>query len=152
MPASAGRSPPPSSRCRGRSFPLHSGGYLIHGTFDGLLEGVSKLLMPVYATIYLPPLLRLFGAKIGRNAEISTVMHISPDLLEVGEGSFLADACVVGGKRLHNGLIEVRRNKIGARSFIVNSALVPGGVDIGDDCLIGVQSSPPAGVACTPDG
>jgi non-ribosomal peptide synthetase-like protein len=139
-------------RERGGTFPLHSGEYLIHWTFDGLLEGVSKLLMPVYATIYLPPLLRLFGAKIGRNAEISTVMHISPDLLEVGEGSFLADACVVGGKRVHNGLIEVRRNKIGARSFIGNSALVPGGVDIGDDCLIGVQSTPPAGVACTPNG
>ena len=139
-------------RERGGTFPLHSGEYLIHWTFDGLLEGVSKLLMPVYATVYLPPLLRLFGAKIGRNAEISTVMHISPDLLEVGEGSFLADACVVGGKRVHNGLIEVRRNKIGARSFIGNSALVPGGVDIGDDCLIGVQSTPPAGVACTPNG
>jgi non-ribosomal peptide synthetase-like protein len=135
----------------GGTFPVHSGDYLIHWTFDGLLGGLSKVLMSVYATIYLPPLLRLLGAKIGPNAEISTVLHISPDLLEVGEGSFLADACVVGGKRLHNRLIELRPNKIGARSFIGNSALVPGGTDVGDDCLIGVQSTPPAGVACTPN-
>ena len=139
-------------REKGGTFPVHSGDYLIHWTFDGLLGSLSKVLMPVYATIYLPPLLRLLGAKIGANAEISTVLHISPDLLEVGEGSFLADACVVGGKRLHGGLIEVRPNRIGARSFIGNSALVPGGIDVGDDCLIGVQSTPPAGVACTPNG
>jgi non-ribosomal peptide synthetase-like protein len=139
-------------REKGGTFPLHSGEYLIHWTFDGLLGGLSNILMPVYATIYLPPLLRLLGARIGANAEISTVLHISPDLLEVGEGSFLADACVVGGKRVHNGLLEVKPNRIGARSFIGNSALVPGGVDVGDDCLIGVQSTPPTGHACTPDG
>lgn len=139
-------------RERGGTFALHSGDYLIHWTFDGLLGILSKVLMPVYATIYLPPLLRLFGARIGAHAEISTVMHISPDLLDVGDGSFLADACVVGGKRVHNGLIEVKPNRIGARSFVGNSALVPGGTDIGDDCLIGVQSTPPAGAARTADG
>ncbi len=138
-------------REKGGVFPVHSGDYLIHWTFDGLLGSLSKVLMPVYATIYLPPLLRLLGAKIGPHAEISTVLHISPDLLEVGEGSFLADACVVGGKRLHNGLLEVRPNKIGARSFVGNSALVPGGIDIGDDCLIGVQSTPPLGMQATPN-
>jgi non-ribosomal peptide synthetase-like protein len=139
-------------REKGGTFPLHSGEYLIHWTFDGLLGILSKVLMPVYATIYLPPLLRLFGAKVGTHAEISTVMHISPDLLEVGDDSFLADACVVGGKRVHNGVLDVRPNRIGTRSFIGNSALVPGGIDIGDDCLIGVQSTPPAATECTPDG
>ena len=139
-------------REKGGTFPLHSGEYLIHWTFDGLLGGLSSILMPVYATIYMPSLLRLLGARIGANAEVSTVLHISPDLLEVGEGSFLADACVVGGKRVHNGLLEVRPNRIGARSFIGNSAVVPGGVDVGDDCLIGVQSRPPTGLPRTPDG
>ena len=134
------------------TFALHSGEYLIHWTFDMLLGALSSVVMPIYATIYLPPLLRLLGAKIGTNAEISTVLHISPDLLEVGAGSFLADACVVGGTRVHNGVLEVKANRIGARSFIGNSALVPGGVDVGDDCLIGVQSTPPAGMSPTPDG
>ena len=134
------------------TFPLHSGEYLIHWTFDGLLAGLNSILMPVYATIYMPTLLRLLGAKVGKHAEVSTVLHISPDLLEVGDGSFLADACVVGGKRVHNGLLEVKANKIGARSFVGNSALVPGGIDIGNDCLIGVQSTPPVATSCTPDG
>jgi non-ribosomal peptide synthetase-like protein len=139
-------------REKGGTFSLHSGEYLMHWTFDGLLAGLNSILMPVYATIYMPALLRLLGAKVGKHAEVSTVLHISPDLLEVGEGSFLADACVVGGKRVHNGLLEVKPNRIGARSFVGNSAVVPGGIDIGDDCLIGVQSTPPLATSRTPDG
>jgi monoamine oxidase/carbonic anhydrase/acetyltransferase-like protein (isoleucine patch superfamily)/SAM-dependent methyltransferase len=42
--------------------------------------------------------------------------------------------------------------RIGARSFVGNSALVLGGIDIGDDCLIGVQSTPPAGTSRKPAG
>jgi non-ribosomal peptide synthetase-like protein len=134
------------------TFPLHSGEYLKHWTFDMLLAGLNSILMPVYATIYTPILMRLLGAKVGKHAEISTVLHISPDLLEVGEGSFLADACVVGGQRIHSGLLEVKPNRIGARSFVGNSAMVPGGVNVGNDCLIGVQSTPPSAASCTPDG
>jgi hypothetical protein len=36
------------------------------------------------------------GAKTRNQAEASTVFHVWPDLLEVGEGSSLADRCVVG--------------------------------------------------------
>jgi len=143
-------------RCFGReeggTFPLHSGEYLRHWTFDALRASLNSILTPVYATIYMPILLRLLGAKVGKRAEVSTVSYILPDLLEVGEGSFLADACVVGGKRVHNGLVEVKPNRIGARSFVGNSALVPGGIDVGDDCLIGVQSTPPVATTFTPDG
>jgi non-ribosomal peptide synthetase-like protein len=139
-------------RGKGGTFPLHSGKYLMHWTFDMLLAGLNSILMPVYATIYTPTLMRLLGAKVGNHAEVSTVLHISPDLLELGDGSFLADACVVGGKRVHNGLLEVKPNRIGARSFVGNSALVAGGIDVGNDCLIGVQSTPPVATSCTPDG
>ncbi|NKB16758.1 MAG: hypothetical protein HC774_07735 [Sphingomonadales bacterium] len=77
---------------------------------------------------------------------------MNPDMLEVGSGSFLADACIVGGQRLHGGTFELLPNRVGARTFIGNSALVPAGVDIGDDCLIGVLSRPPADVDRVPDG
>jgi non-ribosomal peptide synthetase-like protein len=116
------------------------------------LAGLNSILIPIYATIYTPTLMRLLRAKIGNHAEVSTVLHISPDLIEIGEGSFLADACVVGGQRGHNDLIELKLNRIGTRSFVGNSALVPGGIDVGNDCLIGVQSTPPAATSCMPDG
>lgn len=118
--------------------------YLRHWFLDYLLNNTREILMPIYATTYFPTFLRLLGAKIGKNVEISTVLHITPDLLEIGEGSFCADASLIGGKRIHNGVVEVKTNRIGARSFIGNSAVVPGGVDIGNNCLVGVMSTPPA--------
>jgi non-ribosomal peptide synthetase-like protein len=75
-----------------------------------------------------------------------------PDLLEIGEGSFLADACIVGGHTTCFGRIALRRNVIGKRSFVGNSALVPGGIDVGDNSLIGVMSTPPAETARLRDG
>lgn len=131
--------------------PVESLAYLRHWTLDILLNTMRVVLLPLYATLYMPPLLRFLGAKIGRHVEFSTVMYLDPDLLEVGEGSFCADACLVGGSRIHAGNIDLQPTKIGARSFIGNSALVPGGTQIGEGCLIGVLSTPPAGISSVPD-
>jgi non-ribosomal peptide synthetase-like protein len=116
-----------------------------------LMNNTRHLLMPLYATIYMPSLLRLLGAKIGKNVEISTIAHAMPDLLEIGEGSFLADACIVGGHRIYGGEIELLPNKVGKRTFVGNSALVPPGTDLGDEGLIGVLSTPPAEINRTFD-
>jgi non-ribosomal peptide synthetase-like protein len=103
------------------------------------------LLLPVYATVYLPPLLRWLGASIGRDTEVSTVTHVTPDLLSVGDGCFLADACLVGGCRVHHGHVEIGSNRIGEKTFIGNSAMLPGGSDVGNDALLGVLSAPTSG-------
>jgi non-ribosomal peptide synthetase-like protein len=131
---------------------IYSFRYLRHWFAAYLLENTKTLLMPVYATIYLPPLLRALGAKIGKGVEISTVSQICPDVLEIGEGSFLADACLVGGERIHNDMLELGAVKIGSRTFIGNSAVVTGGHTIGDDVLIGVASTPPADTPVVPNG
>jgi non-ribosomal peptide synthetase-like protein len=102
--------------------------------------------------VFLPSFLRLLGAKIGRNVEISTITNVIPDLLEIEDGCFLADGCIIGGHRIYRGLVELRGNKIGQRTFIGNSALVPGGANIGSDSLIGVMSKPPTAYADTPNG
>ena len=119
--------------------------YLRYWFLSYLLSNTRMLLMPVYATVYFPPLLRWLGAKIGRGTEISTVMHVTPDLLSVGDGSFLADACLVGGYRVHHGHVELGGNRIGEKTFVGNSAVLPGGSDIGDDALLGVLSAPASG-------
>lgn len=132
--------------------PLHSFTYLRHWFSAYLLENTKSLLMPIYATVYFPALMRAFGAKIGKGVEISTVSQVCPDVLEIGNDSFLADACLVGGERIHNGMLEIGAVKIGSRTFIGNSAVVTGGHTIGNDVLIGVSSTPPAGEAAVPDG
>src|SRR5579871_94640 len=133
-------------------YTLRSAAYLKYWFLNYLLNNTRHIALALYATLLLPKFLRLLGAKIGRGVEISTAMHVMPDLLEIGDGSFLADACIVGGHKIYGGRIELSANKIGKRSFVGNSALVPAGTDIGDNSLIGVMSTPPAEVMRTADG
>lgn len=115
-----------------------------------LMTNTRHILLPLYATLFLPGFLRSLGAKIGRHVEISTITQTVPDLLEIGDGSFLADACIVGGHHIFGGQIELRRNRVGSRTFVGNSALVPAGINLGEDSLIGVLSRPPAELDETP--
>ena len=108
-------------------------------------------MLPVYTTLYLPPFLRLLGAKIGARAEISTVWSFAPELVDIGPESFFADGAIIGGRRTHLGVFQIDVNRIGRRSFIGNGAVVPVGKSVGDGCLLGVQSIPPTGPR-TPDG
>jgi len=133
-------------------YALHSASYLRYWFLSYLLNNTRNIVLPLYATLFLPKFLKGLGARIGRNAEISTTMHIMPDLLEIGDGSFLADACMVGTQTIYRGHIELRPNKIGAETFVGNSALVPGGVDIGNNSLIGVMSTPPTQTEPIPAG
>jgi non-ribosomal peptide synthetase-like protein len=130
---------------------LYSVKYLRHWFEGYLLENTKTILSPLYATIYCPSFLRALGAKIGAGSEVSTVAHITPHHLEVGEGSFLADACLVGGQRVFGDVVEIGAVRIGAKSFIGNSALVPGGTTIGNNTLIGVASTPPSDTNVVPD-
>lgn len=122
---------------------LHSGTYLRVWFLRYLIANTRQILMPVYATIYLPTLYRLLGAKIGAHAELSTVNQVIPDLMEIGESSFLGDECIIGGIRIHHGVAEVKHTSIGKRTFIGNSAFIRGGVSLGDESLLGVMSTPP---------
>ncbi len=124
-------------------YPLHSWFYLRKWFVDQLLELSLDILGPLYSTIYLAPWYRCLGAKLGRRAEISTASFISPDLLEVGDESFIADCVSLGAARIENGRMTIARTKVGKRSFIGNSAILPPGVEIGDNCLIGCLSAPP---------
>jgi non-ribosomal peptide synthetase-like protein len=103
-----------------------------------------RLLHPIYATLYVVPWYRALGVKVGRRAEISTAAAIVPDLVEIGPESFIADAVLFGAARVEPGALYLDRTRIGRRTFIGNSALLPTGTQIGDETLIGVLSTPPA--------
>ncbi|MBN2296561.1 MAG: amino acid adenylation domain-containing protein [Pirellulales bacterium] len=117
------------------------------------MMGISRgLLHPLYSTIYLPTWLRLMGAKIGLRAEISTVTQVTPDLIVIEDESFFADGSMIGGRHFFRGHVELATNRIGKRSFVGNNAVLPIGKELGDNCLLGVISSPPADGKRTPDG
>ncbi len=122
-------------------YSTRSGAYLRFWLLSCYLSSTKEILKTLYATIFFPSVLRLFGAKVGKGVEVSTIMGCIPDLLHVKSGSFLADACLIGGSRIHNGTMVIGSVDIGERTFIGNSAFVPAGTSVGDDCLIGVLVS-----------
>jgi non-ribosomal peptide synthetase-like protein len=123
---------------------LHSFYYLRKWFVDQTMDLSLDILGPLYASIYLAPWYKLLGAKFGRGAEVSTASFISPDLLSIGEDSFIADSVSLGAPRVRDGLVTVGRNHIGRRSFIGNSAMLPPESAVGDNVLIGCLSAPPA--------
>ncbi|MBI3878972.1 MAG: amino acid adenylation domain-containing protein [Verrucomicrobia bacterium] len=134
-------------RVRAGRYPLHSWFYLRKWFVDQTLELSLDIVGPLYATMFLNPWYRLLGAKLGRRAEISTASFISPDLLTLGDETFIADSVSLGAARVENGFLLVGENRVGHRSFIGNSAALPPGSVIGDNSLVGCLSVPPANPA-----
>jgi non-ribosomal peptide synthetase-like protein len=99
----------------------------------------------MYSTLYTPLWLRALGTTVGRGAEVSTIANIDPDLLTLGDGSFVADMASVGSATYANGHVAFRRTEIGSRAFVGNAAFIPSGSSLGEGSLIGVRSVPPTG-------
>jgi len=131
-------------RVREGVYPTDGGFYVRKWFVDRLLHQNGILMNSLFSTLYALPFFRLLGARIERNAEVERVAFVTPDLLTLRSGSFIADAVYLGAPRAHNGLLYVGRTEVGSRSFIGNSALLPSGAAIPDRCLVGIQSVPPA--------
>lgn len=125
------------------TYAVHSAFYFKKWLVDQLLDLSLDVVGPLYSTIYLAPWYRTLGAKLGRRAEISTASFISPDLLTIEDEGFIADAVSLGAAHIEDGHFTLAETRIGKRSFIGNSALLPPGAVIGDNCLIGCLSTPP---------
>jgi non-ribosomal peptide synthetase-like protein len=125
------------------TFSIYSFRYIRNWMVDTMLHMSLISFRPIYATIYMPYWLRLMGAKVGKHAEISTVNQMSTDLLSIGSGSFLADSVSVGSPDVRNGIMYLKATNVGSRTFIGNSAVLASGKNVGNECLIGVMSTPP---------
>ncbi len=97
----------------------------------------------VYATVFAASWYRLLGARIGKNAEISTIMGAAPNMLTLGDDSFIADAVMLGDDEVDGGWMTIRNTFIGHRSFVGNGAYVPDGTVVAPNVLIGVQTRAP---------
>ena len=94
---------------------------------DSLLEMSLQYTNSLYSTLYTSAWLRLLGARIGRGAEVSTASHLDPEMLTIGQGSFVADMASLGSATFHNGWMVRRPTMVGRRAFVGNAAVVPAG-------------------------
>src|SRR5205807_5949417 len=125
--------------------------YRVHGSFyirSWLVEQLYSLSLDLTAqlraTIYLAPWFKALGVKLGRNVELSTANTPNPDLLTIEEGATIADEVALGPSRVENGWMTVAPTKVGKRTFLGNSAVVPAGTTIGENSLLGVLTLPPS--------
>ncbi|WIA98804.1 Pls/PosA family non-ribosomal peptide synthetase [Curtobacterium sp. MCBA15_012] len=109
---------------------------------ERVLDAARTLLFPLYASLVTPSWLRLLGARVGRDTEISTVLLI-PSLTQIASGAFLADDTMVATYELGGGRIRIGRSKVGRRAFLGNSGMTGAGRSVPREALVAVLSAVP---------
>jgi non-ribosomal peptide synthetase-like protein len=125
------------------SWPVHSNLYCSKWLVNQIQESSLSVLHGVYATVFAPFWYRLLGAKVGRDAEISTALGVVPDMLTLGDETFIADAVLLGDEQIDGGWMRLQPTVISRRSFVGNGAYIPDGTILPENVLIGVHSRAP---------
>ncbi|GGT06173.1 Pls/PosA family non-ribosomal peptide synthetase [Nonomuraea spiralis] len=107
-----------------------------------LMAAARVWLFPLYASVLTPVWLRALGMKVGRGAELSTVLAL-PTMTSVGDGAFLADDTMVAPYELDGGWMRLAEARIGKRAFLGNSGMTAPGRKVPKDGLVGVLSATP---------
>ena len=106
---------------------------------------LAKTLMsvyPIYASIITPLWMRMLGAKVGKQAEVSTLETI-PHLTSLGDQTFMADHSLASHPRVRGGWIHLGPTRVEEKSFVGNSGIVGPDTDVPRESLIAVLSSAP---------
>jgi non-ribosomal peptide synthetase-like protein len=111
--------------------------------FSGdLMESVSGILFPLYASLYTRGWLRLMGIRVGRRTEISTSTGLNR-LVSFGELSHATDDVGFACVRARGGWLRVEPVEVGSRTFLGPGAVLREGTRLGDDSLIGALTLAP---------
>ena len=125
-------------------WPVHSNLYCMKWLVSQIQESSLNVMHGVYATVYAPFWYRLLGARVGRDVEISSALGLMPDMLTLGDETFIADAVMLGDEHIDGGWMSMQPTVISRRSFVGNGSYVPDGTTLPENVLIGVHSSVPA--------
>lgn len=101
----------------------------------GLLDGAGEWLS---GTLLWPSWLRCAGMSVGVGCEISTIIDVVPEHVEIGRDTFFADGIYLGGPKLHQGTVTLATTRLGRNTFVGNHAVIPVGENLPEDVLFGV--------------
>ncbi|UHL65428.1 amino acid adenylation domain-containing protein [Paralcaligenes sp. KSB-10] len=124
-------------------YPVNGRVFLLKWLVNQIQESSLQVLHGVYATVFSSTWYRLLGARVGRDAEISTALGVVPDMLTLGDETFIADAVMLGDEHIDGGWMTVKPTVIARRSFVGNGTYIPDGTNLPENVLIGVLSSLP---------
>jgi non-ribosomal peptide synthetase-like protein len=101
----------------------------------GMIQSAGTLLS---GTLFWPLWLRTSGMKIGSGCEISTIIDVVPELIEIGRESFFADGVYLGGPHVHRGTVTLAATSISENTFLGNHTVIPAGLHLPENVLIGI--------------
>ena len=123
---------------------VHSNTYCKKWLVSHIQESSLNVLHGIYATVYAPFWYRLLGAKVGRDAEISTALGVVPDMLTLGDETFIADAVMLGDEQIDGGWMTMEPTVVSNRSFVGNGSYIPDGTILPEGVLVGVHTHAPS--------
>ncbi|WP_408632928.1 Pls/PosA family non-ribosomal peptide synthetase [Mycolicibacterium mengxianglii] len=109
---------------------------------ERLMDAARNYLFPLYASLLTPWWLRMLGATVGKDTEISTAL-LTPKFTVIEDGAFLADDTMVASYELGGGWIHIAEATVGKRAFLGNSGITQPGRRLPDDGLVAVLSATP---------
>ncbi len=122
---------------------VHSNTYCKKWLVSHIQESSLNVLHGIYATVFAPFWYRLLGAKVGRDAEISTALGVVPDMLTLGDETFIADAVMLGDEQIDGGWMTMEPTVVSNRSFVGNGSYIPDGTVLPEGVLVGVHTYAP---------
>ncbi|MES2018362.1 MAG: Pls/PosA family non-ribosomal peptide synthetase [Pseudomonadota bacterium] len=122
---------------------IHSNTYCKKWLVSHIQESSLSVLHGIYATVFAPYWYRMLGAKVGRDAEISTALGVVPDMLTLGDETFIADAVMLGDEQIDGGWMTMQPTVVSHRSFVGNGSYIPDGTILPERVLVGVHTHVP---------
>ena len=125
-------------RLKEGDYPIFSRGALTWAFYGALhlminFTFIDFILLTPFANL----LLRLLGAKLGRNVQVNSKNIGDASLLEIGDNTVIGGNATIIGHVVERGKLKLRKVKIGKNVTIgLNSVVMPG-CEIGDNAVIG---------------
>lgn len=85
-------------------------------------------------------LLRLLGAKLGRNVQINSKFIFDATLLDIGDNTVVGGGAIIIGHAVERGVLKLKKVKIGKNVTIGSHATIMPGCEIGDNSIIGASA------------
>ncbi len=122
-------------------YPIFSLGALNWALCGGLQLMISFTFIDfILLTPFANILLRLLGAKLGKNVQINSKFVSDASLLEIGDNTVVGGSATIIGHIVERGILKLRRVKIGKNVTVGLNAVIMPGCEIGDNAVIGASA------------
>lgn len=98
--------------------------------------GLDLLRCTPWMNVYL----RLMGARLGDRVIVNSAQLYDIDLLEIGDDTVIGGDAVIMAHSAQDGRLTLAPVRIGRRVTIGHQAVIHGGVEVGDDAVVGAMA------------